>query len=223
MVLWSKNVISGFRYVIYPSEVKWFCRMSNLGVQTGRVLASGAVFWPVTRVRAVVMSSTTWYQRRVDNIGLTIDYKKKSKMLSTAWYYEEKNVIYSFRYVIYPSEVKWYYRMSNFGVQTGRVLASGAVFWPVTRVRVRVRVRAVVMSSTTWYQRRVDNIVLTIDYKKSQRCYPPHGTMKKKCDVWLSLCYLPLTSQAILPNVKLRCPNASCFSFWGPLLALDLG
>ena len=58
--------------------------------------------------------------------------------------------------------------MSNFGAQTGRVLASGAVFWPVTRVRVRVRVRvrAVVMSSTTWYQRRVDNIVLTIDYKK---------------------------------------------------------
>ena len=70
-------------------------------------------------------------------------------------------------------------RMSNFGVETGRVLASGAVFCPVTRVRVRVRVRAVVMSSTTWYQRRVDNIVLTIDYKKSQRCYPQHGTMKK--------------------------------------------
>ena len=80
--------------------------MSKFGFQTGRVLASGAVFWPVTRVRAVVMSSTTWYQRRVDNIVLTIDYKKKSKMLSTAWYYEEKNVIYSFRYVNYPSEVK---------------------------------------------------------------------------------------------------------------------
>ena len=102
----------GFRYVIYPSEVKRFCRMSNFGVETGRILTSGAVFWPVTRVRvrvtvrAVVMSSTTWYQRRVDNIVLTIDYKKKSKMLSTAWYYEEKNVIYSFRYVIYPSEVK---------------------------------------------------------------------------------------------------------------------
>ena len=82
--------------------------MSNFGVQTRRVLASGALFWPLTwvRVRAVVMSSTTWYQRRVDNIVLTIDYKKKSKMLSTAWYYEEKNVIYSFRYVIYPSEVK---------------------------------------------------------------------------------------------------------------------
>ena len=40
--------------------------------------------------------------------------------------------------------------MSNFGVETGRVLASGAVFWPVTRVKVRVRVRAVVLSSTTW-------------------------------------------------------------------------
>ena len=72
--------------------------MSNFGVETGRVLASGAVFWPVTRVRvrvrvrarAVVVSSTTWYKRRVDNIVLTIDYKKKSKMLSTAWYYEEK-------------------------------------------------------------------------------------------------------------------------------------
>ena len=68
--------------------------MSNFGVEKGRVLASGAVFWPVTRVRvrvrAVVMSSTTWYKRRVDNIVLTIDYKKKSKMLSTAWYYEEK-------------------------------------------------------------------------------------------------------------------------------------
>ena len=67
----------GFRYVIYPSQVKRFCRMSKFGFQTGRVLASGAVFWPVTRVRAVVMSSTTWYQRRVDNIVLTIDYKKK--------------------------------------------------------------------------------------------------------------------------------------------------
>ena len=42
------------------------------------------------RVRAVVLSSTTWYQRRVDNIVLTIDYQKKSKMLSSAWYYEEK-------------------------------------------------------------------------------------------------------------------------------------
>ena len=129
-----------------------------------------------------------------------------------------KNVIYGFRYVIYPSEVKWYCRMSNFGVQTGRVLASGAVFWPVTRVRVRVRVRAVVMSSTTWYQRRVDNIVLTIDYQKSQRCCPAHGTMKKKCNLWLLLCYLPLGSQAILPNVTLRCPNGSCFS-----LGLGLG
>ena len=62
--------------------------MSNFGVQTGRVLASGAVFWPVTRVRvrvrAVVMSCTIWYKQRVDNIVLTIDYKKKSKMLSTA-------------------------------------------------------------------------------------------------------------------------------------------
>ena len=70
--------------------------MSNFGVETGRVLASGAVFWPVTRVkvrvrvRAVVMSSTTLYQRRVNNIVLTIDYKKKSKILSNAWYYEEK-------------------------------------------------------------------------------------------------------------------------------------
>ena len=84
----------GFRYVIYPSEVKRFCRMSNFGVETGRILTSGAVFWPVTRVRvrvrAVVMSSTTCYQRRVDNIVLTIDYKKKSKILSNAWYYEEK-------------------------------------------------------------------------------------------------------------------------------------
>ena len=114
-------------------------------------------------------------------------------------------------------------RMSNFGVQTGRVLASGAVFCPVTRVRVRVRFRAVVMSSTTWYQRRVDNIVLTIDYKKSQRCYPPHGTMKKKCNLCLSLCYLPLGSQAILPNVKIRFPKGSCFSFWGRLLARDQG
>ena len=87
--------------------------------------------------------------------------------------------MYGFRYVIYPSEVKRFCRMSNFGVETRRVLASGAVFCPVTRVRVRVRVRAVVISSTTWYQRRVDNIVLTIDYKKSQRCYPQHGTMKK--------------------------------------------
>ncbi len=129
--------------------------------------------------------------------------------------------MYGFRYVIYPLEVKRFCRMSNFGVQTGRVLASGAVFWPVTRVRVRVR--AVVMSSTTWYQRRVDNIVLTIDYKTSQRCYPPHGTMKKKCNVWLSLCYLPLGSQAILWNVKLRCPNGSCFRFWGHLLAHDQG
>ena len=58
--------------------------------------------------------------------------------------------------------------MSNFGVETRRVLASGAVFWPVTRVRVRVRVRAVVMSSTTWYQRRVDNIVLTIHYNNKK-------------------------------------------------------
>ena len=59
--------------------------------------------------------------------------------------------------------------MSNFGVETGRVLASGAVFWPVTRVKVRVRVRAVVMSSTTWYQRRVDNIVLTIHYNNNKK------------------------------------------------------
>ena len=62
--------------------------MSNFGVETGRVLASGAVFWPVTRVRVrvrdVVMSCTIWYKQRVDNIVLTIDYKKKSKMLSTA-------------------------------------------------------------------------------------------------------------------------------------------
>ncbi len=49
-------------------------------------------------------------------------------MVSSAWYYEEKNVIYDFRYVIYPSEVKRFCRMSNFGVQTGGVLASGAVF-----------------------------------------------------------------------------------------------
>ena len=101
--------------------------------------------------------------------------------------------------------------------------SSGAVFWPVTRVRVRVTVRAVVMSSTTWYQRRVESIVLTTDYKKSQRCYPPHGTMKKKCDVWLSLCYLPLASEAILPNDKIRFPNGSCFSFWGRHLARDQG
>ncbi len=74
--------------------------------------------------------------------------------------------MYGFCYVIYPSEVKRFCRMSNFGVQTSRVLASGAVFWPVTRVRVRVR--TVVMSSTTWYQRRVDNIVLTIDYNKKK-------------------------------------------------------
>ena len=71
----------GFRYVIYPSEVKRFCRMSNFGVETRRVLASGAVFWPVTsvrvRVRTVVMSSTAWYQRRVDNIVLTIHYNNK--------------------------------------------------------------------------------------------------------------------------------------------------
>ena len=61
--------------------------------------------------------------------------------------------------------------MSNFGVETGRVLASGAVFWPVTRVRVRVRVRVktVVMSSTAWYQRRVDNIVLTIHYNNNKK------------------------------------------------------
>ena len=103
--------------------------------------------------------------------------------------------------------------MSNFGVQTRRVLASGALFWPLTWVRVR----AVVMSSTTWYQRRVDNIVLTTDYKKSQRCYPPHGTMKKKCDVWLSLCYLPLASQAILPNVKIRFPNGSSGAVFWPV------
>ena len=92
--------------------------------------------------------------------------------------------------------------MSNFGVHTGRVLASGAVFWAVTRVRVRVR--AVVMSSTTWYQRRVDNIVLTIDYKKSQRCYAPHGTMKNNCNLWLSLCYLPLGSQGLGLGLGLR-------------------
>ena len=69
----------GFRYVMYPSEVKRFCRMSNFGVETRRVLASGAVFWPVTRVRVrtVVMSSTAWYQRRVDNIVLTIHYNNK--------------------------------------------------------------------------------------------------------------------------------------------------
>ena len=69
----------GFRYVIYPSEVKRFCRMSNFGVETRRVLDSGAVFWPVTRVRVrtVVMSSTAWYQRRVDNIVLTIHYNNK--------------------------------------------------------------------------------------------------------------------------------------------------
>ena len=54
-------------------------------------------------------------------------------MLSTAWYYEEKNVIYGFRYVIYPSEVKRFCRMSNLGVETGRIFASGAVFWPVTK------------------------------------------------------------------------------------------
>ena len=55
-------------------------------------------------------------------------------------------------------------------------------------------------------------IFFTIDYQKSQRCYAPLGTMKKKCNLWLSLCYLPLGSQAILPNVTLRCPNGSCFS-----------
>ena len=114
-------------------------------------------------------------------------------------------------------------RMLNFGVQTGRVLASGAVFWFVKRVGVRVRVRAVVMSSTTRYKRVVDNIFLNIHYKTSQRCYPPHGTMKKKCNVWLSLCYLPLGNQVILPNVKLRFRNGSCFSFWGRLLASDQG
>ena len=61
--------------------------------------------------------------------------------------------------------------MSNFGVQTSRVLASGALFWPVTRVRVRVRfrVKTVVMSSTAWYQRRVDNIVLTIHYNNNKK------------------------------------------------------
>ena len=53
-------------------------------------------------------------------------------MLSTARYYEEKNVIYGFCYVIYPSEVKRFCRMLKFGVQTGRILASEADFWPVT-------------------------------------------------------------------------------------------
>ena len=126
----------GFRYVIYPSEVKRFCRMSNFGVETRRVLDSGAVFWPVTRVRvrvrAVVMPSTTCYQRRVDNIVLTIDYKKSQRCYPQHGTMK-KNVMYGFRYVIYPSEVKRFCRMSNFGVQTGLVLASGAVFWPVTK------------------------------------------------------------------------------------------
>ena len=37
------------------------------------------------------------------------------------------------------------------------------------RVRVRVRVKTVVMSSTAWYQRRVDNIVLTIHYNNNKK------------------------------------------------------
>ena len=144
--------------------------MSNFGVQTGRVLASGAVFWPVTRVRvrvrAVVMSSTTWYQRRVDNIVLTIDYKTSQRCYPPHGTMKKKcNVWLSLCYLPVGSEAIC--RMSNFGVQTGRVLASGALFWPLTWVRVRVR--AVVMSSTTCYQRRVDNIVLTINYKKKSK------------------------------------------------------
>ena len=50
----EKNVINGFRLVMYPLEVKRFCRMLNFGVQKGRVLPSGV------RIRDLVMSSPTW-------------------------------------------------------------------------------------------------------------------------------------------------------------------
>ena len=130
---------------------------------------------------------------------MSTDYKKKSDSIHHM-VLRRIFFIYGSRFVIYPSEGKRFCRMSNFGVQTGRVLSSG------------VRVWALFMSSCTWQQRRVDNIVLTIDYQKSQRCYSPHGTMNEKCNLWRSLCYLSLGSQAIFRNVTLRCPNGSSFS-----------
>ena len=55
----------------------------------------------------------------------------------------------------------------------------------VTKVVVfTIRVRALLMSSSTWHHRRMDNIFLTI--KKS--CHPRHAKNEKLCIVQISLC-----------------------------------
>ena len=88
-------------FVVYPSEVIQFCRISNFRERNGRV-------WVTVIVRTLVMSSTTLHQRRVDNIFLTKDIIHDKLQI-------RNNVVQHFDLVIIPSEVLQFCRMSNFG------------------------------------------------------------------------------------------------------------
>ena len=93
-------------------------------------------------------------------------------------------------------------------------------------VRVRVRVRGLGLGPWSCHLLHGNNegwITLSCPKitKKVKGAIHHMVLWRKKCYLWLSFCYLPLGSLSILPNVKFRCPNGSCFTFWGRLLARD--
>ena len=100
-------------------------------------------FFFLAECQTLVMSSTTWHQRRVDNIFLTIDRNKRTqirwKMLCTADYKEDISVLI---YLPFGSDA----------LQPNMIFWSGK--WLCFKVRVTVRVRAFFTSSTTYAWRK---------------------------------------------------------------------
>ena len=109
----------------------------------------------------LVISSTTWNQRRVDKISLTIDYNKRKQK-------RVKNVIRDML-PIWNSAIQ----CIDFAINPSQMF----FFFFLAKCQI------LVMSSTTWHQRRMDNIFLTIDYNKriqksGDRCYSRQTTKR---------------------------------------------
>ena len=105
------------------------------------------------RVRTLLMSSSAWHRRRVNNIFWRIYYNNKISRVSYPQHVSNKKECYP---------LYWFCYLTLTIFQNIKLFVTVVVFFG----RNACRVRALVMSSIAWYQRRVDNILFTTSLEK---------------------------------------------------------
>ena len=133
--------------------------------------------------RILVMPST-WHERRVDNIFLTRVYNKRKQRTKVKDVIHDtqpirNNFIQLIDFAVNPSQMKFCF----------------------------AECQILFRSSTVWYQRRVDNIFLTIDYNKRKHRKQVkdvmHGSLQRRYNVIQCIDFAINPWQRIfLPNVK---------------------